>query len=289
MNTQSAAEPVAPRTFRITGFVRFAGGVSAPRIKVVAFDRDLRSEERLGEAQTDREGAYRIEYAGTQFLNRERGTADLVVKALDADGSILIASPVLFNARQDAKTDLAIPLERQRPPELFLRIESAVGPLLGHVKVEELEENQEHQDLTLLSGKTGFAKGVLARFVLARSLASLGIDRELWFALLGGSLFEHAEKKSLKENLAAVTNALPTFDDRAARKALASTFNTHDIRPPARTDGRVGQGIPRTRRAACFGGTPSRLRSSERRLSMLASITEISRRSSRGCSISTRR
>lgn len=219
-------------TFRISGIVRFGNGIPAARTKVAAYDRDLRSEQFLGEAQTDRNGVYRIQYSERQFLNLERGTADLVVKALVADGSVLVASPVLCNAPQEAKIDLTISLERQVPPTLFERIESAVEPLRGPVSVEELEENQEHQDLTFLAGETSVERRELARFVLAHGLVRMGIDREFWFALLGGSFFEFAEKKSLKENLAAVSDALPSLDATAVRKALASSLNKREI--PAR-------------------------------------------------------
>ena len=232
MSTLTTDLPGEARTFRVGGIVRFADGIPASRTRVAAFDRDLRSEQPLGEAYTDRTGTYRIEYTQRQFLNLERGTADLVVKAIDADGSILVASPVLFNAPQDATIDLTIPLGRQLPPTLFERIEVAVGPLLGRVSVEELEENQEHQDLTFLAGETGFEKRVLARFVLAHGLARQGIDREFWFALLGGSFFEFVEKASLKENLATVSDALPALDATAVGKALAGSFNKREI--PAR-------------------------------------------------------
>lgn len=232
MSTLTTDHPGEARTFRVAGIVRFADGIPASRTKVVAFDRDLRSEQPLGEAYTDRDGAYLIEYSQRQFLNRERGTADLVVKAIDADGSLLVVSQVLFNAPQDAKIDLTISLDRQLPPTLFEQIESAVEPLLGRVSVEELEENKEHQDLTFLSGETGFEKRVLARFVLAHGLVRQGIEKEFWFALIGGSFFEFNEKESLKESLAAVSDALPALDAMAVRKGLAGSFNQREI--PAR-------------------------------------------------------
>src|SRR2546428_11212145 len=137
MSTLTINQPAGSRTYRVTGFVRFADGVPAYRTKVTALDRDLRSEQPLGEAQTDRNGAYRIEYSERQFLNRERGTADLVVRALDADGTPLVASPVLFDAPPEAEIDLTIPDERRLPPTLFERIASALEPLLGEVRIEE--------------------------------------------------------------------------------------------------------------------------------------------------------
>jgi hypothetical protein len=167
MSDQPRDRPGENVTFRVSGVVRFAGGVPAGRTRVAAFDRDLRSEELLGETLTDRNGAYLIEYSEREFLNQERGTADLVVMALDANGSILVASPVLFNAPPDAHVDLMIPLERREPPTLFERIESNVTVLRGRVAVEELEEDQAHQDLTFLAGETGFP--VLARVEFFRS------------------------------------------------------------------------------------------------------------------------
>jgi hypothetical protein len=241
MNNQANNQPRKTSRFIVGGKVRFADGVPAPQTKVVAFDRDLRREQPLGEAQTDRNGAYCIEYSEKNFFNQERGSADLVVKALDAKGSVLIVSETMFNAPQEAQIDLTITLERMEPPSLFERIGSALKPLLCRVQVEELEEDQEHQDLTFLSGETGFDKRDLARFVLAHYLARLGIDREFWFALLGGSFFEYVEKESMKENLARTQQALPALDARAVRKALTGSFTRREI--PDRLRGRTDEWI----------------------------------------------
>ncbi len=222
-------QPSQPGEFLVTGHVRFVDNIPAVQIKVVAFDRDLRNEQALGEAQTDRSGAYSIEYSKRQFLRRERDTADLVVKALDADGSILVSSAVLFNAPVKAEIDLTIPLERKTPPPLFERIKAAVTPLLGNVKIEDLEEDQKHQDLTFLAGETGFGKRDLARFALAHRLVHQGIEVEFWFVLLGGSFFEYVETQPLKAQLETVTAALPSLDAAAVRKALVSGFNRRDI------------------------------------------------------------
>ncbi len=220
--------PEQPR-FEVRGRVSLADGSSAVGVKVVAVDRDLRREQGLGEAQTDRSGAYRIEYSERHLLSREHGVADLVVKALDADGSILVASPVLFNAPQEAKVDLTIPIERRVPPTVFEKIQSTLEPLLRGARIDELEENPERQDLTFLSGRTGFEKPVLARFVLALRLAGLDIEPEFWFALLGGSFFGYAENASLKDNLTRISTALPSLDALTVRKALAASFSKREI------------------------------------------------------------
>jgi hypothetical protein len=221
--------PAKPPPYTVSGTVRLADGSPARATSVQAVDRDLRSEQLLGQARTDDAGAYRIGYSDEQFRKRERGSADLVVKALAPDGSLLAASPVLFNAPPQATIDLTIPAQTRAPPTLFENIAAALPPLLDGVKVEELEENQQYQDVTFLAGETGFAKRDLARFVLAQLLAPQGIQAEFWFALLGGSLFLYAADQSLKAQLSTLTDGLPALDAGTVRNALGSAFDRKDI------------------------------------------------------------
>ena len=227
----------------VKGTVRFFDGFPAVGVKVSAFDRDLRSEQALGQTQTDKRGSYQLQYSAHQFSKAEKGNADLVVKAFAADGTLLAASPLLFNAPLIAEVDLTIPAAVVQRPTLFERIGAALAPLLEGLKVEELEEDKEHQDLTFLSGETGFDKPTLARFVLAHRLAQQsiradfltgrlaqqGIRAEFWFVLLGGSFYQFTEDQSLKEQLAAVLDALPSLDAGAVRKALNRGFNQKEI------------------------------------------------------------
>lgn len=214
----------------VQGVVRFAGGHPAGGVKVVAVDKDLRSEEQLGEAETARDGSYRIEYAEGRFLGRERGTADLVVKVLDAVGGLLVASPVRFNAPALVEIDLTIPRDRRAPPDLFTRIQSDILPLLGAVELGELEEDPDHQDLSFLAGETGFDRAVIARFVLAHRLVADDLPAELWFAVLGTSFFQYAPARSLADNLRAVSAALPTLDAASVRTALEVSLARGELR-----------------------------------------------------------
>jgi hypothetical protein len=233
--------PPPKLTCEVRGFVRLADASPARETKVAAYDRDLRKEELLGQTQTDSAGAYRIAYSDQQFRKNERGGADLVVKALGPDGSLLAASPVLFNAPAKATIDLTIPAQTQVPPTLFEKIAAALPPLLDGVKVEELEEDQQHQDVSFLAGETGFSKRDIARFVLARLLAQQAIQAEFWFAVLGGPLFEYAEQQSLKAQLENFTKTLPALGEAAVRKALARGFDQKDI--PEKLRGRVEEWV----------------------------------------------
>ena len=156
------------RPYNVKGTVRLADGFPADGVTVSVFDRDLRFDQPLGDYKTDKTGYYQIGYSARQFRKGERGSADLVVKAFGANGSLLGVSQVLFNAPSYAEIDLKISAERWQPPTLFEKIRAAAEPLLEGLKVSELEEDKEdqdlseednrHQDLSFLSGETGFEK-----------------------------------------------------------------------------------------------------------------------------------
>lgn len=223
-------QPTAERPgYEVKGTVRLADGSPAAGITVAAFDLDLRFEQPLGQGPTDNKGFFIVRYHLRQIRRREKGRADLIVKALAADGSELVASPVLFDAPPSAKVDLTIPAESWQPPVLFEKIARALQPSLEGLKIEDLEEDERHRDLTFLAGETGFAKRDLARFVLAHRLARRQGEPEFWFALLGGSFFAYDETHSLAEQFAELPASLASLNTAAVRKSLAGSFNRKEI------------------------------------------------------------
>src|SRR5262249_5395818 len=145
------------------------------------------SEQRLATGRTNRDGSYYLQYSTSQC---QIPGPNLVVKVLRQDGSFLAASSVLFDAPASAQLDVTIPAEAVAPLSLFEKINQALAPLMSGLKVEDLEEGTERQDLSFLSGQTGFEIVTLARFALAHKLADRELPPEFWFALLGGSLIE---------------------------------------------------------------------------------------------------
>ncbi|HYV05773.1 MAG TPA: hypothetical protein VFB82_14360, partial [Blastocatellia bacterium] len=241
LNLEVAPLPDEEQTFVVEGRVTQAGDIAYVGGTVRAFDRDLRSEELLGESATDAAGHYEIRYSVDQFSRSEKESADLVVRAFDAGGLLLASSPTLFNAAAIAQIDFAIPADKLPPPSLFERIGAALAPLLDGVKVEELEEDQQHQDVSFLSGETGFDKTDIARFILAHKTALRSIQPQFWFALLGGSFFQFAEDQSLQNQLTAVLDSLSSLDDASVRKSLTRAFNQQEI--PVTLSGRVDEWV----------------------------------------------
>ncbi len=220
--------PDSPKS-SVKGRVTYANGEPFVKGKVAASDRDLRDEQSLGECTLDEAGGYEIFYSRKQFRRREKGAADLIVRVFDNKGTELIASQILFNAPTTAQIDLTVPADKLAPPSLFERINAAFDPLLASLKIEDLEEDQQHQDVSFLSGETRIEKNDIARFIIAHKLALQAIQPEFWFVLLGGESFHFAEGKSLNDQLTGVLDALPSFDAVAVRKALTRGFNLQEI------------------------------------------------------------
>lgn len=241
---------------RVSGHVRLEDGTPAESLIVRAFNKSLHEEELLGQSSTDKEGHYEIQYSTRPSSESEAATTDLVVKVFADDDSLLATSPTQFNAPAVVELDLTIPADVLQPPPLFEKIDRALKPLLGRANLVELEQDDEHQDLSFLSGKTGFETQTLARFVLAHRLAENALAPELWFAFLGSSFYrppetqkltehnfgqfaetppvaEHtfpqfADTQTLEEQTVAVLNRLPSLDALAVRKALGRSINQNE-------------------------------------------------------------
>ncbi len=78
--------PDSAKSFVVKGLVVYADGKALADGLVRAFDKDLRSEELLGETTTDEEGRYAIHYNEEQFSRAELGSADLKVRTYNPDG-----------------------------------------------------------------------------------------------------------------------------------------------------------------------------------------------------------
>jgi hypothetical protein len=219
--------------WQVRGTVRDAGGDPIPSIAVQAYDRDLRAEQWLGKGMTNQQGIYQIEYYAHQIRRREKGSADIVVKALSGSDGLLAASNVLFNAPPVAELDLTIPAETFPPQSLFEKISRTLVTLLDGLPTEELEEKPDgdsgEKDLSFLTGETGFDMQTLARFALAHKLAMHAIKPEFWFALLRAPFYEYTANQSLVEQFTTVLRALPKLNAAAVQKALISSFNQNEI------------------------------------------------------------
>ena len=122
-----------PVDYLVKGRVTDTQGRPRSGLKVVAYDRDLRRHQRLGDASTDAEGRYAIGYQIEDFRRAEgqaSSSADLFVVVLPDDGlEPLATSEVRLNAKPVEIIDLAV-LALDKEPSEFERVASLVTPLL---------------------------------------------------------------------------------------------------------------------------------------------------------------
>ena len=132
-------------TFSVHGTVHRPAGEVAAGLTVRAFDRDLRSQELLGEAATDEEGQYEIAYTREQFRRAEKERADLVLRVYNAVGTELEVETgrgeaTIFNAQPDEEVNLQIQTSASgliHPSEYEQEVQ-ALTPTLDGVPLADL-------------------------------------------------------------------------------------------------------------------------------------------------------
>lgn len=209
---EEEAEP--EEDFRyLRGQVRDAEGETAVGVLVKAFDKDMRSEEPLGEARSDLCGFYEIKYKKEQFSRAEKRHADLIVRLYDETDAVTSESTVHFNALVLEVIDLMVGGGEYRGPSEYERLLTTLEPIMQGVALAELTE----EDLTFLLAETGIDE---AEFKNLRTAAVLngetGVEIPIHYAFLA---------KGLPEKLA---DLLKNKSD-VLRAAVEETFEQNRI------------------------------------------------------------
>jgi hypothetical protein len=168
--------------FVVKGQVVHSDGQPVVGSLVRAFDRDLRSEELLGEAKTDEDGHYEISYTAGKLL-RKKKSANLRISACTEDGREIVTSKVIFGAGPEETIDLVIDGVYRGPSE-YNRLIKKLTPLLQDLPLADLTEDEKNKDLTFLSGETKEDSQQIAFLILAHRLQKkTGMDAEVFYAL----------------------------------------------------------------------------------------------------------
>ncbi len=79
-------EPPEDDIYLVAGRVILANGEPASSLLVLAYDKDLRSEQYLGQALTLETGEYAISYKQEQFSRSDKNSADLLLRVFNEVG-----------------------------------------------------------------------------------------------------------------------------------------------------------------------------------------------------------
>jgi hypothetical protein len=162
---------------------------------VQAFDRDLRTEEILGESITDNQGKYTIIWSHDQLSGRGKKTADIVIKVLTEQKRTLLFSTAIESVRYNASTrekiDVTIPFPAIPQEEIeFDRLVKDVKFLAKKIEIADLQENDQHHDVTFIAKELNVAEGKIEHLIIAhRVQATSKIDAAFFYALLRKNTF----------------------------------------------------------------------------------------------------
>ncbi len=198
----------------VQGTIYDAFNASMPNVLVKAYDKDLRTEQILGEVVTDKNGQYLIEYTASKFLRAEKAQADIfiVVSKVGRIAKELGRSTVHFNVLPEFTLDFKIDGSSYIGIAEFDALINVVQPLLSsrRIKIENLKEDDKFQDISFLAGETGEPKERLELLPIAYEFGTLAkLDPDVFYGLFRMSFPQTwnelflVKRESIKEGLEA--------------------------------------------------------------------------------------
>jgi hypothetical protein len=170
---------------------RIVDRLNRPLVNLIvqAFDRDMRNEELLGESITDREGKYEITWLHSQLSGRGKKEADIAIKVFTRGKKTLLyasdTDAVRFNASPWEEINITITTAIQPEVVEYDYILKRVSFLANKIKIVDLQENDQHRDITFLSKEAEIPAEKIEHLVVTHRLSKTSkIDAAFFYALL---------------------------------------------------------------------------------------------------------
>ncbi|UPZ15121.1 neuraminidase-like domain-containing protein [Flavobacterium humidisoli] len=194
----------------VFGKVSDNSGKTLANLKVVIYDKDMRSEELLAETVTLKDGTYKTTWLHSQLSGRGKKEADILVKVFTREKETLLFSSninqVRFNASPKEEINIIIknPIKNEIIEYDYLLKE--VTFLAGKIPVAEFQETKEQPDVTFLYKELETDASKINYLIIANRLEKkIRIDAPFFYALLS--------KNTLLKNLQSEVITKPLFID----------------------------------------------------------------------------
>src|SRR6266481_5182813 len=138
----------ATKTFSVNGQVRYADGTPFVGGSVHAFDKEMRSENQLGQTIPDKDGNYQIQYSAKQLSRPDKTNADLIVRVLSQNGETLAASPIIYGALAVETVNLTVQAKESAMPSAYDELVSRITPVMQGVPASDLTD----KDIQFIQG-----------------------------------------------------------------------------------------------------------------------------------------
>jgi hypothetical protein len=186
--------------YLVYGTVRDQSLLPLAKTTVKAFDKDIRSEQQIGETRTDTKGNYRIPYDVSKFQQEDKANADLILRVYDASGKILKSTIPLYNAPVQVQIDISLADVNFQGLSEFEDRKTEFATYIGELAVYQLNENQKLQDISFLVKKTNLAEDEIIDFAMAfRYEKNTKLDAAVYYGMLrkglpGGMFFQISDQ-----------------------------------------------------------------------------------------------
>jgi len=170
--------------YKVDGYIFFENGLPATGVVSRLYDRGFgNNATKLGEITTDVNGYYAIAYSLT------KGAANLEVRVLDAHGKEIVLCDTRHDAEANEVLNLVAPIGLRPVQPEYQRLSADIGKELGSLQLGSAKEDEDQQDLTLISAATGWDARLVAQAAGASQLApESGISAEILYGLFRAGL-----------------------------------------------------------------------------------------------------
>ena len=195
----------------VLGTVTNRQGRALANLIVKIYDRDMRSEEVLGETVTNKDGKYEVNWQHEQLKGRGKKGADIMVKVYASEKGALLFNTgpdsIIYNASSREEVNITIQGKVPQEDIEFDRIVKEVEFLANKVEIVDLREDKEHHDISFLVGETGYDADKIEHVVVAHRLEKESkIDAPFFYALLRQQSFFKADISTLSTRLSINTD-----------------------------------------------------------------------------------
>jgi hypothetical protein len=190
-----------------------AGDLPASEVWIEVINCTLAGEFSLDLQALRSDGSYRLVYRRSD-LEAGQKRANLIVKALDADQTVLVASPLIVNALPVEEINLVIGDQAYRGIAEFERVDKQLGGLLPSSQIDQWNDSKN----ILLVNRTGLPPEQVQSYVSATKIAaSTGLDPKFLYAIF---------RRGVPLDLAAVYK----LGEELIRRQLAQAITNNIIR-----------------------------------------------------------
>ena len=208
-----SASAAATTSYSITGTVRNQYQQVMAGLKVSAVDKDIRSEQALGNAQTNAQGVYQIYYTQANFADTDQQAADVLLRLYDANGGLLKQTDVYYNAPVILTIDISLSTQAYRGISEYEQVLATVTPFIGKLPLASLTETTQTADITFLTNKTGLQQNRIE----ALGMSSLFESQTQVAAVVFYGLLREGVPANPSQQLLQSISA-PTYDQQAQQK-----------------------------------------------------------------------